>query len=371
LSSTTLASDSEGKSLDFIGFILPDYERRVLVLAYPGHRPKKAMAISMDDPSAPMQFDTGIECRECGVVDHFLADLPSGGLGLILGLWNDEEKRKQLQGAPLTDKSQWRLLPLDATSRVRTNGYFGTVDDHPASKTVRTEAGPNLHLAIAGGAVDLGIPAPPSLKTKPRLLVNLKIRNDASVVVESEAERIHSANGLGSSVQHIYSTSARAWTPLKVPGSTSQVRSFGKWLAFVVTEAQPWAVIDERRMSTYDWSRQRVSPGQTARQANKLPGLWNRRKKADMDDIFMQAGDWFPGILLLYNVDTGRLYRIETGQGDSEVVLVDGSDVYYRVNTTLYRATIGSTSVEGATKIVDDPIIGNVHVAFLAKGAAQ
>jgi len=41
--------------------------------------------------------------------------------------------------------------------------------------------------------------------------------------------------------------------------------------------------------------------------------------------------------------------------------------VYYRVNTSLYRAKIGADSVGSPALIVSDPAIGNVHCAFISR----
>ena len=38
-----------------------------------------------------------------------------------------------------------------------------------------------------------------------------------------------------------------------------------------------------------------------------------------VEDLFRESTDWFPGILMLYDVSAGRIYRLETGQGDSEI----------------------------------------------------
>lgn len=74
---------------------------------------------------------------------------------------------------------------------------------------------------------------------------------------------------------------------------------------------------------------------------------------------------WFPGTLILYDVETGRQLRIDTDQGDSEVLLVDGANVFYRADRRLFRAVIGPAGLERVTLVASDPAIGNAHVAFI------
>ena len=83
-----------------------------------------------------------------------------------------------------------------------------------------------------------------------------------------------------------------------------------------------------------------------------------------MEDLFFDSTEWFPGILLIYNGESRQLLRLDTGQGDSEVVLIDETDVYYRVNTTLYKVSITANGLGESLQLVQDPIIGNVHMAF-------
>jgi len=74
-----------------------------------------------------------------------------------------------------------------------------------------------------------------------------------------------------------------------------------------------------------------------------------------------------PGILFLYNVQTRQNYTIETGQGDSEVLLVEENVVYYRVNDEIYQANISKDKVETGKLIVKDGIVPDIHWAFFGQ----
>ena len=51
----------------------------------------------------------------------------------------------------------------------------------------------------------------------------------------------------------------------------------------------------------------------------------------------------------------------KTGQGDSEVLLVGGDDVYYRVNDTLYKVKIGTTAIENPIKMTTSADVQLAH----------
>jgi hypothetical protein len=70
----------------------------------------------------------------------------------------------------------------------------------------------------------------------------------------------------------------------------------------------------------------------------------SRKTGRTFDD---RLGDraWAPGTLSIYNVRTDKLYAITTGQGDSQILLVEGDTVYYRANTKLFSARIGPAVV--------------------------
>jgi hypothetical protein len=105
------------------------------------------------------------------------------------------------------------------------------------------------------------------------------------------------------------------------------------------------------------------SPGKAERQQILDPEDWYR-DQAPIDSLFE---NYFPGIIHLYDVRSGRRYRIDTGQGDSEVLLVDGNTIYYRVNDKLFRADIGPSAIQNPVQIVRNPNVQFAHWAFLAK----
>jgi len=351
------------KGLDFM---LPDYERRIIALGAPAVTPNQLIVVSFDSPSAPVHLAAGVSYDGVSVINHFISEGGAAhGLNITLAVAGGEGTR--LLSVPVLGGGASGLDAEIALKSQRLGGFFGTVWDHPGGIDVRVQDGANLFLQNGPKElVDLGVSSPRSVKMDPRHVpARLYVKSDAALVVQSLGECEYSRDGLGSSIHRVYSNSTRTWRALNVPGSSTRVRSFGRWLAFVVSEAQPWAV-PKSNVIAFDPGVQRVSVGQAGRVLNLL-ATYRGEAAASMDDLFAESTDWFPGVLLLYDVQTGRLYRMETGQGDSEVVLIDGNDVYYRVNTSLYRAKIGADSVGSPALIVSDPAIGNVHCAFISR----
>jgi hypothetical protein len=73
----------------------------------------------------------------------------------------------------------------------------------------------------------------------------------------------------------------------------------------------------------------------------------------------------FPGKLHLYDMEHDRSYTISTGQGDSEILLVEGGTVYYRVADSIYGASIGETALGPPRLIAKSEILGDAPLAFI------
>ncbi len=71
-----------------------------------------------------------------------------------------------------------------------------------------------------------------------------------------------------------------------------------------------------------------------------------------------------PGILVLQNLEDGRKIRVETGQEDSEVLAVRGQTILYRVDDTIYQASIVGTRLQNISVAVKDDNVPEVHWVF-------
>jgi hypothetical protein len=80
--------------------------------------------------------------------------------------------------------------------------------------------------------------------------------------------------------------------------------------------------------------------------------------------------DVFPGELLIYNSVSGAMFRISTGEGDSEVLLATDKLVYYRVNDQLFRADLDAGGLGKPLMIASGEMIVQAHWAFLGSEAS-
>jgi len=152
-------------------------------------------------------------------------------------------------------------------------------------------------------------------------------------------------NGLGASFHDILDKSAGQWQTLRVPGSASVLKNFGDWFAGLAVEGK----------ST------RESPGKARR------GILHNNAYEDspVDQALKDNQEYSPGLLYLTNLRTRKSYTIQTGEGDSEVLLIDNGTVYYRVNDSIFRAPIGPENVGMPVLIATDSSVPDVHWAFL------
>ena len=161
------------------------------------------------------------------------------------------------------------------------------------------------------------------------------------------------------------------------------MRAFGKYVAIVEARPKKGKLTFDGEVRPEDLRRavaeQALSPG--FEQWRTLLGMsqaeWpahgcgkngcESRFGPDTGGSFEGSPDYFPGRLHLYDIETGKMLTINTNQGDSEVVLVEGDTVYYRVNDRLYAAPVSETGIGIPRQIAKDEIIRDVHYAFMTR----
>jgi hypothetical protein len=84
-------------------------------------------------------------------------------------------------------------------------------------------------------------------------------------------------------------------------------------------------------------------------------------------EAFEESAVVYPGRLHLYDIDTERVYTIETKQGDSEVLLIENGTVYYRASDRLYSVPITDKGIGVARLIATDEAIRDAHWAFIKR----
>jgi hypothetical protein len=162
---------------------------------------------------------------------------------------------------------------------------------------------------------------------------------------------------------HVHDIKAGVWKDLRVPGLTSRHRLFGSWLASIIEHPrQPppapgsTVVIDPGKLP--------ANPGHSDERAG------DGRSLPNVQELFMGNEariSIIPGILELNNLGDGRRIVIETGEEDSEVILVtvDGI-VLYRVNDSIYRARVQGSALSSPALFVKDDHVPEVNWAFMS-----
>jgi hypothetical protein len=339
-----------------------DHERRVIAVM---SGVNEAVAFSMDAPDATRRFPIPHDGFQ--TLASFI-DVPRGGVALALQTLTSSGKESLigLNLAPLDPAARPRELAWDSYKTIRTEGWWSPGDQNGAIELwIRNgKAFSKQSVSFSDkliNEVELAVPIPKGSASEIdgrswRIFIN---NDEIFVLFRLFDPPSGPAGTIGKMTLYIYDKKTRNWRTEAFDGELSSFRGFGSWIAvnqaeanYVVVNgtAQPKPVVKE-------------SPGKAERQQILDPEDWYR-DQAPIDSLFE---NYFPGIIHLYDVRSGRRYRIDTGQGDSEVLLVDGNTIYYRVNDKLFRADIGPSAIQNPVQIVRNPNVQFAHWAFLAK----
>lgn len=178
---------------------------------------------------------------------------------------------------------------------------------------------------------------PPSLRTG-EAGFDLKAINDRYLVLRNLSS--------GTLVQD---RSRNTWQKIPIEGDRSRLRLFGEWLATdVELESSGPFGVDKPEKS-----------GERDSRTNRLPSVYG-----EYGSYCSYNHRSFPGVLIIQNLVDGRTIRIDTHQEDSEILSVNGTLVLYRVNDSIYQATIAGKQIQGATLIAKDDDVPEVHWIF-------
>jgi hypothetical protein len=318
--------------------VLIDYDRRLLVVTSPSITPKRVDVVSFDAPnrsrSAALTYDSAMSVIAANLLDT--------GKSVQLALTLGDARTQALAGFDLTTLAAVPMTWQDLGG-ARVAGTFGVGQTWSDAVELLVHDGGSLAPRVAKAtAGDFAMKLPAGFTPPSDAIVYLQV-NDAHVaVVSSSREQTPNDSGVGFRIDHVYVKATRTWQTVKVPGAASWARGLGNWLAYVV--AEPFHGVE--------------SPGKQARMAHGLA------VGHSVDEIFEDADAYFPGTLFLYNTLSGSSVRVETGQGDSEPLWVSGDQLYYRVNQSIYVATIAGSSVKDAAVVASGDGFGQVHWAF-------
>jgi len=182
--------------------------------------------------------------------------------------------------------------------------------------------------------------------------------NNSSAFVFSAYNSQTSKIDIGFTDLTILDKSANVWFKQRIKGNADiMIRSFNNWVAGTVCADNK--VFDKEGRITDKIKR--VSPGKE-----------KRRKKMTKTGIpadyrFDYLGYYSSGILYLLNVSTRDYIEWNTGQGDSEILLVENNTVYYRVNDEIYEAVVEGKKLGKAQLLIKHEMVPDIHWAFKTK----
>ena len=344
---------SPGMGLDQVTV---DYDRRTIVV-HEKAKTRHFELINMDTPGAQDSFDVNYLNRT--VLRQNLLELPGGRLvqSLLLGPEHETGKALSIRPGEKLDLSSSLLIAIDlspSSAQARTQqtlsqefGQYvrvGGVGWLEGSGGVHVHSGSDGTLTswMVNTRADLGYRVPSAISSHEKEF-HLEVNNDSVLVLGQFSARVSNPGGLGYSLYDIYDKKNGQWRALQVPGSRSRAVGFGAWIAFSILEGS----------STLE------SPGRSERREKETPF------GHPVDWSFKRLKLYSPGMLFLYHAQTQKQYTILTHQGDSQVLVVDGDVVYYRVNRSILKARIGSPDIDKPTVIVEDDIVPDIHWAFL------
>jgi hypothetical protein len=325
--------------------ILADHDNRMIVIDG-----DDLVVLSMDDPANPRHISTksgggNAICTQGGSKMY----LCNAGLKMPGG---------KIGGIDLADGSG-SFLPKDRSWLVRTEGFWSPGDLPGVGYIYLFPKDGKLGFAARVDGYELAIPGPPGLNRPNDIVVLDALNKDIVAFSDFEAGKgTTKAGEVEKDLIYIYDRKSGVWDSRQFDAGPV-VRGFGPWLAMA-------RAVRNRAANTPSADRlpgEAASPGAEFRQrrinnpGEKYQVLW--------DDMFKFVPFMFPGELYLYNTRSHRKYTIKTGQGDSEILLVDGETVYYRVNDSIFKAKIGTTAIGDPIKMVTSDDVQLAHWAFL------
>jgi hypothetical protein len=235
-------------------------------------------------------------------------------------------------------ESKWTNLDSTEIRYAVLAGRAGTT-----ALPIRTVAGGvDRHGAVnlwAGALVPLGYPSPSAL------LRGFEPIHSAVGVIDSHVFVVSSFDKDNNYRVMVYRKSDKSWRLLPIrtelkPG----LRGFGRYL--VATERRPRSSVNSESPGGAEWREEESTMGPSTALAFRS------------DEVL------YPGKLHIYDVDTDNVFQIDTKQGDSEILLIEGNTVYYRLSDRIYSAPITENGIGAARLLARDEAIRDAHWAF-------
>ncbi len=211
--------------------------------------------------------------------------------------------------------------------------------------------GDSVSISISGNNYYFKFRIPDLLISKNKQYYALQTNNNNYMVIWNKSSDYNQVKNVGWSNIIILNKNDQQWNTLKLKGNIISIVNFKNWLA-------GWVIEGYDDNNGFKW----ISPGEKDRKKE------NNVMGSTFDERAEQLGVYMPGILYLYNMETKQYFEWNTGQGDSEILLVQDNDVYYRVADKIYKALIIDGKNIGLPELIlKDEKVHDIHWAFISK----
>lgn len=335
-----------------VEFIHPYHDKRIVIVGQVSWLAKEKMEFAMVDMNNPTQeipFSLTFDRKISSVLSFSFFDLPGQGLYQAVRLCPSHPADRKISkiwllGIQLKSFEQ-KNLEDDVMKYIHLSGVPGTWISGAEWLGLRMKERQKL--------MELATLSRIEMDWNPPAQADFQVHDDIFMYVENDSLRMITNEkllnlGSGDSmyvIYYVFNKKNQEWQRVRFPGGRTLIREFGPWLGGFVA--------DDRR--------EEESPGKEIRDQIMMRNQFPRPFRYRAED----ARIYCPGILVLYNADTQQHYEIQTGQGDSEVLLVDDKTVYYRVNDEIHRAEIGTDRVTEGSLLAKEDHIVNIHWAFM------
>jgi hypothetical protein len=329
-----------------------DHDRRVLLVATPGIQPKQFVVVNMDAPTAVRTIPIAV--KSYAIASGWFLDSPKGVSFSVRSFDDENPNELKTRGIDLSTGAV-TILPIASWAGVRTAGWWDPGDAFAGGLEIGVKEGKFIGI-LGAASFDFGVSAPRNVAQESSRL-RLIISNDAMLVLDRPSLRANTPAAAAGRLQlEVYDKMAGTWRSETFKGGGSSVRAFGEWLA--VNEGHFKPERSQRKPNDTE------SPG-AANRTKVLNPRSDARDQSTVDLLFQDSDQTFDGSIELLNIRTGKRHDFYTAQGDTEVLLIDGSTLYYRVNDALFRTQIGSNNLGSPVQMLRDDNLQLVHWAFL------
>lgn len=322
---------------------------------------KRLFIVDLDIPNKPIEvnFDTlNYNCYDSWLIfkqDYFFC----------LDIFNRNQKESSIfLGINIKSLKQSKLQADDFKNVVIIGSPGGAIKNVDNLNVYTTPNDGKLYIPKTPKIEDrpvFPIELPEDMWLKEKKLLSIIINNNDYFVLLIKWTETNE-NEVGSSWLAILNKNKNQWTQFQIKGNVPQVRNFGDWLAGEVVSSNLKVIKDNQGKIQDRITINRISPGFEKRRKE------NVKSGAPFDDRTYFLKLYYPGILYILNLSTNKYIEWETGQGDSEILLVQDEIVCYRINDEIYKAPIINGEKLGKPELlIKDERVPDIHWAFISE----